>query len=296
MSDTFFTAPPDWRWLIIGYFFIGGIAGGSYFIAALLDLFGTPRDRPFARLGYYVALVGIIISGLLLTVDLTRPERFWHMLIQANEGWPMFKWWSPMSVGSWGISLFGLFAFLSVLGALAEEDWVQWGLLRRLRGRVPRVIIAVLGGMLGFFVAGYTGVLLSVTNRPIWADTHWLGVLFLFSAASTAAAVLILLGLWREGRSEVVHWLAQLDSGALVLELLALIALVVSLGAVARVWLSTWGALLVLGVVLLGLLVPLILHMRPRLLGQLSMPVGAALVLVGGFLLRVVVVLSSEGL
>ena len=70
MSDTFFTAPPHWRWLIIGYFFIGGIASGCYFIAALLDLFGTPRDRPVVRLGYYVALVGIIISGVLLTVDL----------------------------------------------------------------------------------------------------------------------------------------------------------------------------------------------------------------------------------
>ena len=60
MSDTFFTAPPHWRWLIIGYFFIGGIAGGSYFIAALLDLFGAPRDRPVVRLGYYVALVGSV--------------------------------------------------------------------------------------------------------------------------------------------------------------------------------------------------------------------------------------------
>jgi protein NrfD len=70
MSDTFFTAPPHWQWWIIGYFFIGGIAGGSYFIAALLDLFGAPRDRPVARLGYYVALVGIVASAALLTVDL----------------------------------------------------------------------------------------------------------------------------------------------------------------------------------------------------------------------------------
>jgi protein NrfD len=295
MSDTFFTAPAHWRWLIIGYFFIGGIAGGSYFIAALLDLFGAPRDRPLARLGYYVALIGIVISGMLLTLDLTRPERFWHMLIQSEQGWPMFKWWSPMSVGSWGIILFGLFAFLSVLGALAEEGWLRWAPLHRLRGRGLMIIITVLGGILGFFVAGYTGVLLSVTNRPIWADTNWLGVLFLCSAASTAAAVLILLGSWREGRSELVHRLSRFDSGALVLELLALIALVVSLGTVARVWLSAWGALLAVGVVFLGLLVPLVLHLRPRLLGHLSIPVGAALVLVGGFLLRVVVVLSSEG-
>jgi hypothetical protein len=28
------------------------------------------------RLGYYVALVGIIISGVLLVIDLNRPERF----------------------------------------------------------------------------------------------------------------------------------------------------------------------------------------------------------------------------
>jgi formate-dependent nitrite reductase membrane component NrfD len=127
MSDTFFTAPSHWRWLVIVYFFVGGIAGGSYFIAALLDLFGEPRDRPVVRLGYYVALLGSMVS------------------------------------------------------------------------------------------------------------------------------------------------------------------------AVARIWLNAWGALLVVGVLLVGILLPLILHLRPRLLGHLSLPVGAALLLFGGFLMRVVIVLSSEG-
>jgi protein NrfD len=293
MSDTFFTVPPHWRWLIIGYFFIGGIAGGCYFIAALLDLFGTPRDRPVVRLGYYVALVGIIISGVLLTVDLGRPERFWHMLLQSKHGWPMLKWWSPMSVGSWGISAFGLFALLSTLAALEEGGTLRWTWLRKLRAGFLGKLIIVLGGVFGFFVAGYTGVLLSVTNRPIWADTHLVGILFLFSAGSTAAAALILLGLWR-GADDTVRWLSRLDRGALVLEFLALIALVISLGSVARVWLSGWGALLV-GVVLAGILFPLALHTRSHLLGRLSVPAGAVLVLLGGFLLRMVIVLSSEG-
>jgi protein NrfD len=207
----------------------------------------------------------------------------------------MLKWWSPMSIGSWGITLFGLFAFLSALGAIAEEGWVRWAPLRRLHGGISGAIIPILGGVLGFFVAGYTGVLLSVTNRPIWADTNLLGVLFLFSGASTAAATLILLGRWRAAGPGVVHWLSRLDSAALVLELLALIALVMSLGAVARVWLNAWGALLVVGVLLVGILLPLAFHLRPRLLGHLSVPVGAALSLVGGFLLHVVIVLSSEG-
>jgi formate-dependent nitrite reductase membrane component NrfD len=165
--------------------------------------------------------------------------------------------------------------------------------LRKLRGGVPGRLIIVLGGLFGFFVAGYTGVLLSVTNRPIWADTHLVGVLFLFSAASTAAAVLILLGRWRGGDA-TIHWLSRLDRGALVLEFLVLIALVISLGSVARVWLSGWGALLG-GMILAGIFLPLALHSRPHLLGRLSLPTGAALALVGGFLLRVVIVLSAEG-
>jgi protein NrfD len=293
MSDTFFTAPPHWRWLIIGYFFIGGIAGGSYVIAALLDLFGAPRDRPVVRLGYYVALVGIIISGVLLSVDLGRPERFWHMLFQSQRGWPMLKWWSPMSLGSWGISAFGLFALLSTLAALEESRTLSWVRLRKLRVGFLGKLITVLGIVSGFFVAGYTGILLSVTNRPIWADTPLLGILFLFSAGSTAAAALILLGLWR-GADDTVRWLSQLDRGALVLEFLALIALVISLGSVAHVWLSGWGGLLA-GGVLAGILFPLALHTRSHLLGRLSVPAGAVLVLLGGFLMRIVIVLSSEG-
>src|SRR5437870_5741238 len=55
MPDTFFTAAPHWRWLIVLYFFIGGMAGGSFALAALLDLFGKPQDRPLVRTGYYVA-------------------------------------------------------------------------------------------------------------------------------------------------------------------------------------------------------------------------------------------------
>jgi formate-dependent nitrite reductase membrane component NrfD len=293
MSDTFFTRPPHWEWMVILYFFIGGIAGGSYFIAALLDLFGGPRDRPVVRLGYYVALVGSLIGAVLLTADLGRPERFWHMLIQSKHGWPILKWWSPMSLGVWGIMLFGLLAFLSTLMAIEEAGSVRSARLRKLREGALGRLIVVLGGLCGFFVAGYTGVLLSVSNRPIWADTHLVGVLFLFSAASSAAAVLILLGRWR-GTDDTMHWLSQLDRGALVLEFLTLIALVISLGSVARVWLSGWGALLV-AVVLAGIFFPMAMHARPHLLGRLSLPAGAALALVGGFLLRMVIVLSVEG-
>jgi hypothetical protein len=75
----------------------------------------------------------------------------------------------------------------------------------------------------------------------------------------------------------------------------ALVALVVSLGSLARLWLSAWGALLVLGVVVLGILIPLALYRRPGAFGGLGAATAAVLVLLGGFLLRVVLILSSEG-
>src|SRR5262245_35422450 len=67
--STLFTTPPEWRWLIVAYFFLGGIAGGSYFIAVLIDLFGDPRDRPLARLGYLAAFPLVVVCGLLLILD-----------------------------------------------------------------------------------------------------------------------------------------------------------------------------------------------------------------------------------
>jgi formate-dependent nitrite reductase membrane component NrfD len=146
-------------------------------------------------------------------------------------------------------------------------------------------------------VAGYTGVLLSVTNRPIWADTALLGLTFLVSAASTSAALLILLAFRRWRWTGGLASLERFDALVLILELIALVALIASLGSLARVWLNAWGALLLVGVVILGILVPLFLHWRRRAGGsRLSTPAAAVLVLVGGFVLRVVIVLSSDGL
>ena len=299
MSDTFFTASPHWTWYIILYFFVGGIAGTSFLLASLLQLSARPPDRPTAHLGYYVAFIGVLLSGFLLTIDLDRPLRFWHMLIQNHTGAPMFKAWVPMSVGSWGLMLFGLFAFVAALASLSEErpNWrlLQSAPMRFLRRRGPSVVVAVLGSIFGLFLAGYTGVLLAVTNRPIWADSSLLGLLFLVSAASTGAATMMLLAAWRRaGHPASIRWLSWFDHRMLLLELLVLIMFLISLGSVARVFLSWWGVVLLIGVVGVGIAAPLFLQ-RTHRIGSLRHHTRAAmLVLLGGFLLRVVVLLSSN--
>jgi formate-dependent nitrite reductase membrane component NrfD len=310
MSDTFFTASPEWGWWIILYFFIGGIAGTAFMLVSLLDLYGNTAvvrrqrpvslpPRPIVRLGYYVAFIGVLISGFLLTIDLSLPLRFWHMLIENHTGKPMFKLWEPMSTGAWALLFFGLFAFLAALAALSEERpdnrLLQSAPVRWLRRRGPSAAIAVLGSIFGLYIAGYTGVLLAVTNRPIWADSHLLGLLFLVSGASTGGAALILLGARRLKIDRAsLHWLVWFDRNVLILELLVLIVFLVSLGSVAKVFLGWWGLALLVGVFGIGILTPLLLHRREGAETIESCVRIAVLVLVGGFLLRMVVILSSE--
>jgi protein NrfD len=295
-SSTYFTAPPDWGWLIILYFFFGGLAGGTYFLAVLIDLFGRPEDRPLARLGYLIAFPCVILSGILLTLDLTRPLRFWHMLLESNTFRPMFKYWSPMSLGSWALLIFGALSFVSFLAALVDSGRLSWPAGQRFRPPgILGTVIAVIGGLFAFFIAGYTGVLLAVTNRPIWSDTPLLGMLFIVSAASTSAALMILLARRYRWTMPGISGLHRMGFGVEILEFFVLLAVIFSLGPVLRAWLSAWGLLLFLGVIVAGMLVPLALYWRRDWLGDRNVTTAAALILVGGFILRVVIVLSAEG-
>jgi protein NrfD len=294
LPSTFFTAPPGFGWPIVLYFFIGGIAGGALMLAGLLRLFGTAQDRPYIRIASFLALIGAVISGALLIVDLTAPLRFWHMLIQNNTGRLMFKWWSPISDGVWILLLFGLFALIATLQSLVDNESTRSHKLRALRflARSTFVTVGAVGGIIfGLGLAGYTGVLLAVTNRPVWADSSWLGIVFLLSAVSTSMATLLLLSRWRRVDSESTNgWLSRFDNVTLVLEFLAIVCFLISLGAAGRALLNAWGVVLVLGVMVAGILVPLAIQRRPS--HNVLLP--AALVLAGGFMLRVVIMFSSE--
>src|SRR5205085_9522628 len=116
---------------------------------------------------------------ILLILDLGRPERFHHML-------RVVKLRSPMSIGTWGLLIFGGFNGLSALIQAAEDGlFGRASLLSRLLLALPCRTIAFVGGMFGFLVGGYTGVLLGVTAVPVWAKNHLLlGPLLLTSAMS----------------------------------------------------------------------------------------------------------------
>ena len=290
-----FVAPPQWEWYIVWYFFLGGIAGGAYALGVLLRLVGDRQDEGAARLAFLVSFPALLICPILLTLDLGKPFRFWHMLIDARTWMPTLKYWSPMSLGAWVLAIFGIFATLSFVEALVldgrlRHPWAQ-RVAAALSGGFGRLFMIV-GACLGLFIAGYTGVLLAVSNQPVWSDTWALGALFLASGLSTAAAAIAFFAWYRRDARSSSDKLALADRYFLVMELVLLAVFFVTLGPVARqVMHGGWIALWVL--VLVGILVPLVMHRSAARSGMLP-ALACILVLIGSFALRAVVVLSPQ--
>jgi formate-dependent nitrite reductase membrane component NrfD len=299
-----FAENPDWGWWIVFYFYLGGIAAGAYFVSTLIELFGSEEDRELPRIGYWLALPLIIFCGIFLTVDLYRPERFWHMMFATDvvdkaledgwptsgEGWsgiwsaPILKFWSPMSAGSWALAIFGLCSGLSLLGSFRSEGFLPNLLRRGILGRTLQIV----GCLAGFFVASYTGALLTATNQPLWSNTVWIASLFLASAASTAISAMILLARWFSiGSGETLARLERADIWALGLEMVVFIVFLASLGSDLQAVMNTInGKVLIFGTFLLGLLLPLALHLRVLGMRHLNIQAAAVCALLGGFLLR----------
>jgi formate-dependent nitrite reductase membrane component NrfD len=289
---------------IIAYFYLGGIAAGAYFLAILIEWFGSEEDQVLASVAYWIAFPLVLLCAFFLTIDLDRPERFWHMLFKSEitktafaegfpftaAGWrlavqaPAFKYWSPMSAGSWGLSLFGLCSFASFVATL----WPDRIPGRWLHRRWPHHILQVIGCAAGFFIASYTGALLSATNQPMWSDTVWLAPLFLASAASTSLAAVGLIAWWKDlGTAQTRERLEGAERLALCLELIVLGAFVASLGDNLRPVLQTVrGNVLVFGSLLMAVLVPLLLHARIGHRRWWGVPGAMACALLGGLILR----------
>lgn len=158
---------------IAGYFFLGGVAGGSALLAAGADLTGRDAMRRSAR-SAAAAATGLSLAALVH--DLGRPGRFVHML-------RVFKPTSPMSVGTWILSGF---APLVAVAALDE-----------IRGHLPgplRPLVAALGRPGGLAATAlapalttYTGALIADTAVPVWHDAHR-ELPYLFGASALAAS------------------------------------------------------------------------------------------------------------
>ena len=303
-----FVRPPEWTWFIVPYFFLGGLAGGSYALGTLLRLAGDVRDEGAARLAYIASFIALIPCPIFLALDLGQPIRFWHMLVNTSEGGLSLNFVSPMSVGSWALVVFGLFATVSFIEVLVRDRRIRrpaaGRAVRLLDGTPGRLWIAV-GAVLGLFIAGYTGVLLSVSNQPVWSDTWALGGLFLASGLAGSAALLLLLVRYRADARASAGMLELSERLFTLLELVLLVVFVLTLipdGALDDAFGFPW--ILVWLVAFAGMVPGLRGLLTARLAvtadgAMIAQPLVASvsapgLVLIGVLALRAAVILSAQ--
>ncbi len=275
---------PHWKWEIVLYFFLGGIASGAYTIATLAEVFGDGRHGAIVRAGRYVALPCLAVSPLLLIKDLGKPSRFFNML-------RLIKLKSPMSLGTWGLLGFSGFATLSVAAELADQGVARGTWPARLARRLPRRLIGRAGSFFAIFVGGYTGVLLSATAVPLWSRNRLLlGPTFISSALSTGAAAIGAGLAARDAAGETdLGALEQTEIVALATELTMLAAQGLNSGRLADPLLRGRYRTLFLPAVGGGIVLPLLAQLNGRLRGRRTRAgrlLTSALVLLGGLALR----------
>lgn len=172
------TKAPAWHGIIAWDALFNGMATGLFLAAAVSELAAPAVFTPIAKVAYPVALVLLGADLVMLVLDLGDSFRFHHML-------RVFKPQSPMSVGTWCLTIFSLpLTAAAALSLLAEMRMdFEWA----------RMLAVVVGLLPGFGSAAYKGVLLSTNAQPGWKDARWFGGYLTNSAILIGCAELLVL-------------------------------------------------------------------------------------------------------
>jgi hypothetical protein len=176
------TKVPGWHGLVAWDLLFNNLTTGLFLFAAVGELALPGLLGPVARAAYPVALVLLLTDLMMLVLDLGDPLRFHHML-------RVFKPSSPMSLGTWSLTVYSLPLTLIV----AIEAAQALGLMPS--GSIAlewvRKSAVVFGLLPAFGSVAYKGVLFSTSSQPGWKDARWLGGWMANSALMLGGAELL---------------------------------------------------------------------------------------------------------
>ena len=280
-----------WGPMIAWYLFLAGASAGAFLTSAFVE-WKYPDSVKMRVAGRLIAPVFLAIGLVMLMLDaeagLHNPLRFFYLVM------------NPGSVMTLGVYFICVFMPVTLAAALLE-------ILRR---PVPSWLTWV-GVVSAFAVAAYTGFLLGVVQAfPLWNNAI-LPVLFVVSALSAGLAATSLVGLVLDRERFEQMWLIKKTHvilSAIELVVLFTMLVIVSSGSpegaasVASLVSGQYAPAFWGGLVLLGLVAPFLIEGYPVFItkkvetGTTSLVVsiiGESGVLVGGFLLRLLVIMAA---
>jgi protein NrfD len=282
-----------WGWEISVYLFLGGLVAGMMILSGYFLY--RERHKQFVTSCTLVPLIGIILLSVgmfALFLDLEHKLYTWRMYMT-------FQPTSPMSWGAWILVL--VYPSLFAMMLIKVPDFIprkftlffKWSEYINNNKKVLQGI-GIANMVVGAGLGIYTGVLLSSYGaRPLW-NSSILGILFLVSGLSTASALVHMIAKDKEES----RLLARADNLFILFELLILGLFIINLlsstqahiNAVKIILTGPYAAGFWVFVVGLGLVVPLLIQslaVSHRIKHTVVAPI---LVIVGGLILRFVIV------
>ena len=179
----------SWGLYIANFTFGVGLAAGAVMMVIPAYLYDDHEMHDAVIIGEILAITAIVVCLLFITVDLGRPDRFWHII----PGLGRFNW--PISMLTWDVLVLNGYLALNlhVAGYLTYQRYL--GQTPRKRWYVPFVLVSIawavsIHSVTAFLYSGLGG-------RPFW-NTALLAPRFIVSAfISGPALVIIVLQLLR---------------------------------------------------------------------------------------------------
>ncbi|MAF47340.1 MAG: hypothetical protein CMM10_03680 [Rhodospirillaceae bacterium] len=307
-----------WGLPVILYLFLAGVGAGALTAAASIFLRGGSEARgmhvEIARYGAFIAPLPVIIGCGLLVFELGSFEagnwfRWLNLYATINL--------SPMSIGTWLLTFFIMLSVVYAYTFIRNAPGISTEQRYSLRILLSWVIVPF-----GIAVAVYTGVLLgAMPSRPFW-NSPILAMLFMISSISTGVAAILMARALFPGKqesedAEQYHHSGYLFTASdvmligfeLVVIFLFLMFAHLTVGDVKEAVSvilpgGSLASMFFIWVVLVGLVAPAIVelyYVLPKLLYHraFAIPRGVeivvpAAILVGGFMLRYVVVVAGQ--
>jgi hypothetical protein len=160
-----------WGWEVSTYIWTKGIAAGTYVVAILAMLSGlVEMSDDLWAMTIGVGIVFLAITGLLLVIDLDRPERFLYVMLRPN-------WDSWLVKGAYILSGYGGVLALSAGVMILDLD------------RSFLTYLAIAGVPLALLTGVYTAWLLMQAKGRSWSEDSLLPAKFLVETLAIGAAV-----------------------------------------------------------------------------------------------------------
>lgn len=178
------TKVPGWHGLVAWDLLFNNLTTGLFLFAAVGELAAPALLGPVVKLAYPVALVLLLTDLLMLVFDLGDPLRFHHML-------RIFKPSSPMSLGTWSLTIYSL--PLGLIVAIEEAQTFHLPSTGSMAPEWIRRALVLFGLVPAFGSVAYKGVLFSTCSQPGWKDARWLGGFMANSALTLGSAQMLAL-------------------------------------------------------------------------------------------------------